>query len=131
MTTNEKALQMHEEWKGKLFAILLSSLCFGATHLLNINSFASIPYCLAQMGYTFFLGLILSLTYVYTKNIFIPLTIHALFNILNNDISASLFDIQWNANFFIVNISVGAVLAIYGILIYIFYFRKKENRYAS
>lgn len=108
-------------------AMLISSLVFGGLHLLNITSFASIPTCLIQALYTFGLGMLLSLIYVYTQNILMTISAHFLFNLINDSLAASLFEINWDFKFYLINILFAIVFAIYGILIYIFKIKKEDN----
>ncbi|MEN8078756.1 CPBP family intramembrane glutamic endopeptidase [Clostridioides difficile] len=63
-------------------AIFISSLLFGLIHFINL--FSS-PYLilgtLSQVIYTFCLGILLSSIYIKSRNIFIPIFLHAFFNI--------------------------------------------------
>lgn len=105
-------------------SIIITSLIFGSIHLLNINSFASIPICLLQAGYTSLLGLMLGLIYLASKNIIYPIFFHFTFNFLNDSLSTNIFNLKWNSTFFIVNISISLIILMYGI--YIYYIFKKE-----
>ncbi len=112
--------------KNSIFkAMLISSLIFGGLHLLNITSIASVPTCLIQALYTFGLGMLLSLIYVYTKNLIVTISFHFLFNFFNDTLASSLFEIDFDANFYIINVSFAIVFIIYGILIYIFKIKKE------
>lgn len=102
----------------KFLPILYSSLIFGGIHLLNISSLGDIPYCLLQSVYTFFLGLLFAYSYTKLKNIFVPITMHFLFNFLNDVLVVELYNINYNLNFFIVNITVGLLLCVYGVILY-------------
>ena len=93
-------------------------ISYFSLHLFNINSLASIPYCLVQAVYTFGLGLILSLMYAYSHNFIYPLIFHFLFNFINNELTTSLFIYEWNTKFYIVNIVIGVLLVAYGFLCY-------------
>lgn len=108
-------------------AMLISSLVFGCLHLLNITSLASIPICLIQALYTFGLGMMLCLIYSYTENLIMTISLHFLFNFFNDSFATSLFEINWDVNFYLINALFAIVFIIYGILIYIFKI-KKETR---
>ena len=103
----------------RIKTILLSSLVFGLTHLLNISSLGSIPYVLLQVLYSFGVGLILSLIYTKTYNFVYVFIIHFLFDFLNGDLVSDLYDLEYNWIFFVVNISLGVILGLYAVLIYI------------
>lgn len=102
----------------KFMAILYSSLIFGGIHLLNVGSLGDIPYCLLQSVYTFFLGLLFAYSYTTLKNIFVPITMHFLFNFLNDVLVVELFNINYNLNFFLINIGIGLLLCVYGLILY-------------
>lgn len=102
----------------KIVAVIIASAIFGSIHILNINSLASIPYCLVQAIYTFGLGLVLSLMYAYSKNFIYPLAFHFLFNFINDELTTHLFIYDWNLKFYIVNASIAILLVIYGYICY-------------
>lgn len=114
----------------RITAILIASAIFGSIHLFNINSLASIPYCLIQALYTFGLGLVLSIMYSYGKNFIYIVIFHFLFNFINNELATSLFIYDWNLMFYIVNASIAILLVIYGYFCYRI-LDKKEDYYAS
>ena len=100
-------------------------------HLLNINSLASIPTCLIQALYTFGIGLVLSIVYLFSRNIIYPIILHFLFNFLNDTLVTSLFNIEWNLVFFIVNIGVGILIGLYSLFIYKRYLIEEVSEYVS
>lgn len=99
-------------------SILISSLCFGLIHLLNINSFAAIPFSLIQCVYCFFLGLLLSSLYIDSNNLFCPIIFHFLFNFINGDLVTNLYIYNWDIYFFIINIAVALIIIVYCLLVY-------------
>jgi membrane protease YdiL (CAAX protease family) len=102
----------------KFIALLYSSLIFGGTHLLNISSLASIPTCIIQAIYTTGIGLIFGLIYIKTNNIIYPITIHFLFNYINDTLIAHLYNINWDSTFFVTNITIGLIIGLYSLFIY-------------
>ncbi len=110
--------------KNKFIALLYSSLIFGMVHLLNI-SLSNIPIVVAQCAYTAFLGLVLGFIYISTKNIYLPIVFHILFNFLNDILVVQLFNLKWDLTFFLVNILIGLILSAYIYFAYIF--KKKEG----
>lgn len=107
-------------------AIIIQALIFGSIHLLNINSLGSVPFILAQVIYTAYLGVILGIIYFKTKNIIYPIIFHLLFNVFNNVISVNLFIINWDYKFFLINILIGIITIIYAI----YYFKGDDNHVA-
>ena len=105
------------KYKTKFQSLIYSSLIFGSVHLLNISSIGSIPTILVQVGYTFFLGMILGTVYLFSNNIILPIIFHILFNFINDILVIELFPIKWNTTFFIVNVGIGIVVAVYALLI--------------
>ena len=103
--------------KTKFQSLIYSSLIFGSVHLLNISSIGSIPTTLVQVGYTFFLGMVLGIIYLISNNIILPIIYHILFNFINDTLIIELFQIKWDTIFFLVNIGIGIVVSIYALLI--------------
>ena len=62
-----------------VFTVLISSAVFALMHTLNFAGGYSV-YTLLQIGYTFLIGCMLSSLYLYTKNLFLCMGIHAIFN---------------------------------------------------
>lgn len=110
--------------KNKFIALIYSSIIFGMVHLLNIT-LSNIPTVVAQCAYTAFLGLVLGFIYISTKNIYLPIIFHILFNFLNDILVIELFDLKWDLTFFLVNILIGLILSAYIYFAYIF--KKKEG----
>lgn len=102
----------------KFKSLLYSSLIFGAIHLLNISSLASIPTCIIQAIYTTGIGLVFGLIYIKAKNIIYPITLHFLFNYINDTLVTHLYNINWDLTFFITNIIIGIIIGLYSLLIY-------------
>ena len=66
---------------GVFIAILISSLLFAAAHLLNLLSGAGILDTLLQMGYSFLIGGMCAISLCVTKNIFVAIFLHAVYDI--------------------------------------------------
>ncbi len=64
--------------KGLLLTYLISSLAFGAIHLLNV--FQSGAAALLQAGYSILTGGLFGFVWIKTKNILFPALIHAVYN---------------------------------------------------
>lgn len=61
-------------------AILCSACMFAAFHLLNVLGGLSINEVFSQLLSTFFMGLFLGAVYVYTRNIYLPIVFHLLWD---------------------------------------------------
>ena len=98
--------------------ILISSLIFALLHFLNIFNGWDILTTLAQVGYTFVLGLVLGLIKEKGVGLIALISFHLLFNFLNNDLFSQLYKGTWGTNFIITNVIIGALVVSYGILMY-------------
>jgi len=109
----------------KFKLIIISSLIFSLTHLLNFFSTFNIVSTLLQCGYTLFIGYFLAVIYTYSNyNIIYCVIFHLLYDFVDDTIFLSIYSGGWNTLFYIVNITIGLIFFIYsGILIYT---RKKE-----
>ena len=110
----------------KPLTLLISAAVFGVVHFIA-GVFSSPLGALIQMGYTFYLGLVVGLTYLYGGSIYASVFIHFVFNFLNDSLFQILYEGNWNTTFYIVNISVGVVVAVYGLLLF-FLFEKKNRQ---
>ena len=74
----------NDRFKGKMEAVILSSLFFGAIHLLNLFS---APWMLnatiAQVFYATFIGVFLGVLYLRTNNIWVVVFFHAIYDIVS------------------------------------------------
>ena len=66
--------------RGLLSAVFLSSAVFGAAHLLNLTAGASAPETLLQVGYSFLVGCVAALLFLFSRSIVVPILFHALYN---------------------------------------------------
>lgn len=66
--------------KGTILAVLLSSLVFGLMHLFNIFGGSGVGNTLLQVGYSFLMGAMWAVLYLKTKNIWLVMILHGLYN---------------------------------------------------
>lgn len=96
---------------GVFFVVLICSLIFSLFHLTNLFEGAGIGATLLQCVYTFLIGAMLMVTIVKTKNIWLCILIHALFDF------GGLLIIQigsgnpWDTAFWIMTIASGVLAA--------------------
>ena len=74
----------NDRFKGKMEAIILSSLFFGVIHLLNLFSEPQmINATIAQVFYATFIGIFLGALYLRTNNIWVVVFYHAIYDIVS------------------------------------------------
>lgn len=66
--------------KGLFFAIVISGGVFGLIHLLNVFAGASLPATLLQIGYSFLIGAMCSVVLLRTKNIWLCVILHSVYD---------------------------------------------------
>ena len=81
------------------FDILISALVFGLMHLFALFGGSDPLLTLAQVGYTFLLGLLLGVAYR-LGGLLPAFFLHFLFNFLQNDLFKALGGGEWNTPFF-------------------------------
>ena len=109
---------LREYIKQDYFRILISASIFALLHFLNIFNGWDILTTLAQVGYTFVLGLVLGLIKEKGAGLIALISFHFLFNFLNNDLFSQLYKGTWNSTFVITNVIIGAVIVAYGVLMF-------------
>lgn len=106
--------------------IFISAAIFGLVHITHFLSSFN-PADLLVVVYTFGLGLVLGVFFVYVKCIYVCLGFHFLFNLLNDILFSKLFLIKNFTIYYIVNVSVGVVIGIYILLTYFMFFRSSKE----
>lgn len=109
----------------KRFSILISSGVFALCHIFALLSGSAPLAVLAQVGYTFALGLVLGCAYE-IGGILPCFIIHFLFNFLQSDLYLALGGGNWDYIFFLSNILCAAATYIYGAGILFLYVYKKR-----
>lgn len=104
--------------------ILISAGIFASMHFLNIFSGLNPLNVLAQVGYTFVLGLVLGLLKEKKAGFVVLVIFHLLFNVLNNDLFSILYQGDWTVQFVVTNIVVGTIIVIYGVGMYFALYNK-------
>lgn len=72
--------RLEEEEHGIFKAVVISSILFGMIHLLNLFAGAAIWPTMQQVGYSFLMGLLWAVVYLKTKNLWLSMGLHALYN---------------------------------------------------
>ena len=109
-----------ERFANKRYRILISVLCssvlFALLHLLNLFFGAGVGETMLQVGYTFLLGCMLAVMMLKTKNIWLCVTVHALFDFggtIVTDLGSGSFQ---DVTFWILTAVAGLVCAVHIIL---------------
>lgn len=108
------------------YAILVSSVIFGLIHLLNISALNQLVSGLIQSGYAIVLGIITGTIYYFGNNIIYPIIFHFMFNIFNDTLFKNLYTVQISTSYYLINITIGAIVLIYAGMLYL-YLEKKHN----
>ena len=106
--------------------ILTVSTIFALSHLLNLLSGASIASTFLQVGYTFLMGGLFSTIMAKTKDIWLIVVIHTIFDIggtLVNKLGSGIFQ---DKLFWIFTVVFGVLVGLY-ILFNIYVLNKKDN----
>ncbi len=115
------------KWKN-LLVILFSALAFSFMHILNF--FGNAPLAvLLQIGYTFYIGLILGMIACFFESPFLPIVFHFFFNFLNTNLYVCLYDIEITSKYVLFSFGIGFVLLIY--LFVVYYLARRKNNHVS
>lgn len=110
--------------------IIYSSLYFSLMHIANIFSEISLSnllFTIAQIGYTFAIGLVLAIIYILSKNIIMPIIFHFLFNLFNDTLFTMFYSFEKISIEYIIFILVFILIySVYGLIIY----KKEVKNYA-
>ena len=107
-------------------SIPLSALLFGAFHLFALLSGSAVGPTFAQAGYTFLLGLILGVAYLY-GGFLSAFVIHLAFNFLSSDLYLSCGGWAWDLPFFLWNIGFTVLAFGYAALLFFRRIIRQEN----
>lgn len=106
--------------------IIISASIFGISHITYfISSFN--PVDLLHVVYTFGLGIVLGLMYVYGQCLWYCVLFHFAFNVINGNLVEKFMIGPRNFMYYLVNGLVGLVIGIYLFVIYFLIFRKEKT----
>ena len=113
---------------GEFWAVALSSAFFGAVHLVNLIAGASVVSVAMQIGYSFLIGAMCSISMLETGNIYSAVVLHAVFDFggLLTDYGM-LSGIIWTVGNVVLTAVVGVAVAVYAICLF-FLPRKKKRK---
>lgn len=106
--------------------IVIGSLIFSACHLVNAFSF-NVVYLLMQLGYSFLIGLICCFSYYASKSLYMPIILHFIFDFggLMTDYGVACGNI-WDKTSIITTVILSIFTVIYGIFVFIKFYKEKE-----
>ena len=111
--------------------IFASAGIFALFHLLNLVNVSNVNALigvLIQVGYSFFLGLILALIFEYTYSLPLCIGFHFIFNFFNLIFVENIYSIILSdAAKYLTAIVIGVVAVIYGVILYIFVLTRNER----
>ena len=111
-------IKLKDKKHGLFFSVALSSALFGLIHLVNLFGGMGIGACILQVGYSFLIGAMCAISLIYTKNIFIAILLHAVYDVGGTLLratgeSAIAFGVQWDVATIIITAVLGVICAIY------------------
>jgi hypothetical protein len=111
--------------------VVISAAIFGVCHLTHFFSSFN-PADLIIVVYTFAIGMVLGMMYVYTHSFWYCVLLHFLYNSINGDLAN--FIIVPEANkliYYVVNLSIGLIVGLYLLTIYFTKLNKSETKSAE
>jgi membrane protease YdiL (CAAX protease family) len=122
------SLKIKESKNKDLLVILFSSLAFCLMHV--INFFGNDPLSvLAQLGYTFVLGLILGVIAYYYETPFLTIIGHFLFNFLNQVFFSAFYSLTFSTQYLVYSIVFALIMILY--TLFLVYLIRRKKHYAS
>lgn len=110
-------LKTKDKKKGLFIALVISSLIFGAVHIVNFFAGANIGGVLLQMCYSFLIGGMCSIALCITGGLIIPILLHFIFNFGGLFIETLGSGAIWNIPTIMITAILGVIVAIYMIII--------------
>jgi len=98
----------HETRNGIFWSIVISGAVFGLVHMLNLLAGASVGSVLLQIGYSFLIGAMCSVVLLRTKNIWICVALHAIYDFCGYLVPTLGGGIIWDA----ATVTITAVLSV-------------------
>lgn len=114
--------------KGQVFKIIfLSSIIFGSYHLFNLFEGANPLGVLMQVGYSALIGAMCAMVFLKTKNIIIPVVLHAGFNFCGTLIPTLGEGEIWNTPTIIITVIIAVAVFLYMLGVFLKYDIKETD----
>ncbi len=119
----------HKTRRDIFFSIILSSLVFGAIHIVNIFAGAGIVPVILQLGYSFLIGAMCAVALLITRSIWVPVILHALFNFAGGVIPTFVSNFKiWTKGEIVLTVIVSVIVAAYVVFLFFKYELSKLQR---
>lgn len=108
---------------GIFWSVVISSAVFSASHLVNLFAGMGVGAVILQLGYTFLVGAMCSISLVKTKNIFFSVFLHTVYDVgglglVNvNNAGGLLKGNQWDTLTVIITAVLGVIVCVYMIFV--------------
>lgn len=113
-------LEKRTRTKGQIFlAIFLSSVVFGLIHAFNIVAGANPLSVVLQIGYSALIGALCSVVLLLTRNIWLCVLFHALYNFCGGLVSEYGSGTQWTSTEIIFTAAISVVVGIYVLVLFL------------
>ncbi len=112
----------HKTKRDIFFSIVFSSLVFGAVHIVNLFAGAGFVPVILQLGYSFLIGSMCAVILLLTKNLWISVLTHALFNFAGGVIPTFVSGFKiWTTSEVILTVVVSVIVAVYTVTLFFKY----------
>ena len=104
---------------GVFLAILISSALFGLSHIFNMFNGAGIGDTLMQIGYSFLVGMMWSVMFLKTGNIWLTMLLHATYNFFGQVMfNLGTVDGRYDTYTMLITISIAVIIVVYLMILY-------------
>ena len=111
--------RMKKNTKGAFLAILISSVLFGAVHIVNLFAGADPVSVLLQIGYSSLIGALTSVVLIKTRNLWYCIVLHSLYNFCGGIVSSFGGGIIWTASEVLVTVVISLLVAVYVVFVFV------------
>jgi len=95
------------------WSLILSSAIFGAVHMVNLLMGAGLMATLLQIGYSFLIGGMCSVMLIYTRNMYLCIALHAVYNFGGGFVPAVADGTLWDTPTVVITAVLGVLVAAY------------------
>ena len=111
--------RMKKNTKGALLSIFISSVLFGAIHIVNLFAGADPLGVLLQVGYSALIGALCSVVLIKTRNLWYCIALHTLYNFCGGIVPAFGGGTIWTASEVTVTVVVSILVTVYVVVTFI------------
>lgn len=110
-----------------IIKIIIASSVFSACHLTHFFSSFN-PFDLIIVVYTYGIGIILGLIYVYTESFMMCVIFHFLYNSINNNLASWIKLSNDMLPYYLINTAIGIIVGAYLLVLYLLKFSKCSKK---